>query len=39
MNYSENSVKDFIVKYYQYFIVGILFVIMVVVLAVSSGTT
>ena len=37
MNYSENSVKDFIVKYYQYFIVGILFVIMVVVLAVSSG--
>ncbi len=37
MSFSENGIKDFIVRHYQYFIVGILFVVLVVVLAVSSG--
>lgn len=37
MNFNGNDIRSFVIKHYQYFVVGVLFIVLVIVLAIFSG--
>ncbi len=37
MNFNADDIRSFVIKHYQYFVVGVLFVVLVIVLAIFSG--